>query len=256
MAASVTESVEDDVPNWLPLESNPEVLNPFVERLGCPKGWGFADVFGLDPELLMMVPQPCAALCLLFPSKNITKKRRAELKEMVGAAGGGKANTPKGVFFIQQHDDIGNACGTIASIHAVVNAAAQGHFALTSGSVLETFVSKTAAGDASDKGWELAKTKELHEISEETAASGQTEGAGTNDAQDSHFICFVHMGGVLYELDGRVCDDSGVAFPVSHGPTTPDTFIQDAAKVIREEFMSLDPDNVNFNVTALCQLDE
>jgi len=40
---------------WLPLESNPEVLNPFVQRLGVSGDWGFADVFGLDPELLMMV---------------------------------------------------------------------------------------------------------------------------------------------------------------------------------------------------------
>jgi ubiquitin carboxyl-terminal hydrolase L3 len=85
--------------------------------------------------------------------------------------------------------------------------------------------------DASAKGWELAKTKALHELSEETAASGETEGAGTDDANDSHFICFVHMGGQLYELDGRVCDDEGVAFPVMHGATSPETFVQDAAKV-------------------------
>ena len=125
----------------------------------------------------------------------------------------------------------GNACGTIASVHAVANAAAAGHFALTSGSVLETFVAKTTGTDAAAKGWELAKTKELHELSEETAASGETEGAGTNDANDSHFICFTHVGGVLYELDGRVCDEEGMAFPVSHGATTAETFVADAAKV-------------------------
>jgi ubiquitin carboxyl-terminal hydrolase L3 len=99
---------EDAVPNWLPLESNPEVLNPFVQRLGCASGWGFADVFGLDPELLMMVPQPCAALCLLFPSEKITQPRRKELRTKVAASGGAKANTPDGIFFIQQHDDIGS----------------------------------------------------------------------------------------------------------------------------------------------------
>jgi hypothetical protein len=31
---------------WLPLESNPDVLNPFIARLGCPEAWGFTDVYG------------------------------------------------------------------------------------------------------------------------------------------------------------------------------------------------------------------
>ena len=29
---------------WLPLESNPEVLNPFLWRLGVPADYGFSDV--------------------------------------------------------------------------------------------------------------------------------------------------------------------------------------------------------------------
>jgi hypothetical protein len=70
------EEEEIEEGSWLPLESNPEVLNPFVHRLGLPETWGFHDVYGLDPDLLMMVPQPCAALCLLFPSGKISHTRR------------------------------------------------------------------------------------------------------------------------------------------------------------------------------------
>ena len=95
-------------PTWLPLESNPEILNGFAKRLGCPSAWGFVDVFGLDDELLCMIPQPCAALCLLFPSKNISKPRRAELRARVAAAP--QTISPK-LWFATQHDDVGNACG-------------------------------------------------------------------------------------------------------------------------------------------------
>uniref|UniRef100_A0A7S2R989 UCH catalytic domain-containing protein n=1 Tax=Rhizochromulina marina TaxID=1034831 RepID=A0A7S2R989_9STRA len=85
--------------------------------------------------------------------------------------------------------------------------------------------------------------------------TGETEGAGTDDAQDQHFICFINFEGNLMELDGRTFDAEGVAFPFNHGATTPETFLSDAAKVIREDFMARDPENVNFNVTALCKLD-
>ena len=296
--------VVNAVPDWLPLESNPDVLNPFIHRLGCPEGWGFTDVFGLDDELLMMVPQPCVALCLLFPCAKVSKPRREDINARVAAAGG-DSSCPDNVrallvappnekilffekdgnlaththpfqgystnlsrcsrlspcfvvtfqvFFMQQHDEIGNACGTIAAIHAVTNASAEGAFPLAAGSTLEAFVAATKPMLPAERGWELARTKAIAESSAATAAAGETEGAGTNDANDSHFICFVRIGGELFELDGRTTDKDGVAFPVRHGPSTAESFLSDAGKVIREDFMARDPENVGFNVVALCQL--
>jgi len=245
-----TEFTEVAPPSWLPLESNPEVLNPFIKRLGVPDDWGFADVFGLDEELLAMVPQPCAALCLLFPSENISKAHRAEM-----LAKRPKDGPAPPVFFVQQADDMGNACGTIATVHAVANASANGAFALQDGP-LRRFVEKAGPLSVPERGLAMHHATELQELSDETAASGETEGAGTDDAQDQHFICFVALAGQLWELDGRTFDESGVAFPVCHGPTTEASFVLDAAKVIREEFMKRDPTSINFNVTALCKLDD
>lgn len=240
-------------PSWLPLESNPDVLNPFCKRLGLPDGFGFADVFGLDEELLCMIPQPCFALCLLYPSGNISRSRRTELRTK--RAEGEAPAVPGSLFYVQQHDDIGNACGTIATIHALANGALAGGFDLEDDSPLKNFMLKTADMDCGERGWTLAGEKALQELSDATAASGETQGAGTDDAQNQHFIAFVLREGRLFELDGRTFDENGVAFPVDHGEADPDTFVSKAAAVIRTEFMARDPENMNFNVTALCRLE-
>mgnify|MGYP003317982127 FL=1 len=55
-------------------------------------------------------------------------------------------------------------------------------------------------------------------------------------------------------MDGRNIGVDDEAFPVDHGPTTPEDFVTDAARVIRDEFVALDSDNPNFNVVAFAQL--
>jgi len=202
----------------------------------------------------MMVPQPCVALCLLYPSEKISHARRADLV----ARRQDLPPPPSDLFFMQQHDGIGNACGSIACLHAVANASVAGNFTLSKGP-LSNFMQGTMSLDAGQRGWALLDARDLQELSDATAAAGETDGAGTDDANNSHFISFVNCGGRLYELDGRCFDKAtkdAVAFPIPHGETTPQTFLSDAAKVIRDEFMARDPGSIAFNVVALVQLDE
>ena len=69
----------------------------------------------------------------------------------------------------------------------------------------------------------------------------------------------MQFGGKLYELDGRNFSRSAEdaeAWPVFHGPTSPESFLLDAAKVVQEDFMARDPQSVNFNLGALSKCED
>ncbi|KAG9081146.1 hypothetical protein FRC07_014619, partial [Ceratobasidium sp. 392] len=62
-------------PKWIPLESNPEAS---VQCGLTTAVHGFSDVYGLDPELLAMVPSPSKAILLVFPITDATEQKRKE----------------------------------------------------------------------------------------------------------------------------------------------------------------------------------
>uniref|UniRef100_A0A7S4JNR8 ubiquitinyl hydrolase 1 n=1 Tax=Odontella aurita TaxID=265563 RepID=A0A7S4JNR8_9STRA len=135
---------------WLPLESNPSILNAYSRRVGLGAEWTWVDVWGLDDEILqaqgllavndpagdsnsMRVsgnnnPPVVAALLLLFPcSRRIYEYRAREertLRENAEGKCGVRTSFPKmndDAFFLEQVANFGNACGTIAATHALSN---------------------------------------------------------------------------------------------------------------------------------------
>ncbi|KAB2622759.1 ubiquitin carboxyl-terminal hydrolase isozyme L3-like [Pyrus ussuriensis x Pyrus communis] len=227
-------AASDETPSakrWLPLEANPDVMNQFLWGLGLQEDEAECyDVYGLDGELLDMVPKPVLAVLFLYPITTKTEEER-----MMQA---NEKQEPKGnVYFMKQ--TVGNACGTIGLLHAVGNINSE--IKLVEDSFLDRFFKKTASMDPMQRAAFLESDTEVEVAHSVAANGGDTE---ASDNADTHFICFACVDGELYELDGR---KSG---PISHGPSSPNSLLQDAAKVI-QGMIQKNPDSLNFNVIAI-----
>ncbi|XP_022679699.1 ubiquitin carboxyl-terminal hydrolase 3 isoform X1 [Setaria italica] len=217
---------------WLPLEANPDVMNQFMWGLGVPEDVGFCDVYGLDDEILAMVPQPVLAVILLYPQDRI-KESQASITSPVET----KQEPNKKVYFTRQ--TIGNACGTVGIIHALGNAGSR--IKLGEGSYFKRFYKRTADMDPVQRAAFLEEDQEMEDAHSVAVSAGDTE---AKDGVIEHYVCFSCVDGELYELDG------GTSGPIPHGPSSPDTLLQDAAKVIKAR-VALYSESNNFNVMAL-----
>lgn len=77
----------------------------------------YTDVFGLDPELLAMVPQPVLATLLLYPVTEAEENFRRQQNEQL--ASGALKQPSEPLFHMRQ--TISNACGTIGLVHSLGN---------------------------------------------------------------------------------------------------------------------------------------
>ncbi|CAI5467870.1 unnamed protein product [Closterium sp. Yama58-4] len=227
---------------WLPLESNPEVMNDFVRKVGFPSTAGFHDVFGLDSDLLAMVPQPVLALLFLF---LLPPEERAKEPEQHDQGGTPYQATPSPEaaaqpFFVRQTID--NACGTIALLHAIGNN--QHRLTLEQGSFLQQFFEKTKDMTPEDRAAYLEADTLLEKAHTDAAEAGDTRPPSIYECVDLHFVAFVTSGGRLYELDGRKPK------PIDHGPSSPDSLLQDAARVM-QKVIAASPNSLQFNVIAM-----
>lgn len=221
---------------WLPLESNPAVMNKFISGLGVPDAFQCTDVYGLDDELLAMVPQPVLSLILLHPLGEKEEEFKKQQEEKLEADG---QELSENLYFMQQF--VGNACGTVALIHAIANNIEK--IGLKEGP-LKDFVEKTSSMDPEKRGQALEEDEGISKAHEESAQEGQTEAPDRDAKLDMHFVAFVEVDGTLYELDGRK------KFPINHGATTPETLLKDSAEACRE-FIKREPDEARFALVAL-----
>ncbi|VFQ70527.1 unnamed protein product [Cuscuta campestris] len=223
---------------WLPLEANPDVMNQFIWGLGVPEDQAeCCDVYGLDVDLLAMVPKPVLAVLFLYPITSQSEDERIQEDSKIKLQ-----EVSSGVFFMKQ--TVGNACGTIALLHAIGNITSK--IKLVEGSFLDKFFKSTANMDPLERAKFLENDDEMEDAHSVAATAGDTE---ATDNVNTHFICFAIADGQLYELDGR---RSG---PILHGKSSPDTLLQDVAKVI-QKMIEKNPESNEFNVIALSKKGE
>ncbi|XP_010434654.1 PREDICTED: ubiquitin carboxyl-terminal hydrolase 3-like [Camelina sativa] len=218
---------------WLPLEANPDVMNQFLWGLGLvPDEAECNDVFGLDDELLEMVPKPVLAVLFLYPITKKSEEERIEQDKEIKE----KAHSDK-VYFMKQ--TVGNACGTIGLLHAIGNITSE--IKISEGSFLDKFLKSTANMTPMERARYLENDSQIEDAHSVAVTAGDTP---ASDGVDTHFICLACVEGELYELDGRK------AGPISHGASSPATLLKDATKVIKS-MIEKNPGSLNFNVIAI-----
>lgn len=226
---------------WLPLESNPEVLNNYMTMLGVTKPeMHFVDVYGVTPEMLAMVPHPVAAVMLVYPinddSERTLKALTEAQKEEVAAF---MRDHP--FFYTKQY--VANACGTIAILHALLN-----HYdalgTVEEGSLLARTYAELKDETPEKRGQAISTFGAVAAAHAVAAVQGYTTVSEDMNVY-LHFVCFVKVGDRCVELDGRQAN------PILHGTCTDEaTFLTAAAEAIQNR-MSLNPKSFEFSITAL-----
>ncbi|KAJ9435614.1 Ubiquitin carboxyl-terminal hydrolase 3 [Diplonema papillatum] len=219
-------------PTWFPLESNPDVMNRYLASLGVEAAThAFYDVYGLEPELLDMVPKPVRAVVLLYP---LTRENEALVAAQKAEADGG------GAFFLRQF--IHNACGTVGLLHAVANN--RDEMKIAGGSFLDTFFRECAPLNPAERGDYLMTSEKLDSAHDDACHEGQSTLPPIDTPLSLHFVTFVCKNGQLVQLDGRL------EHPVVWGKSTDETLLSDTAAVVKK-VMAANPDEQNFTVIAL-----
>jgi ubiquitin carboxyl-terminal hydrolase L3 len=182
------------------LENNPQVMNHLAYALGLNKSLAWYDIYSLtDPDLLAFIPRPALALLVIIPlSSTWHEARTAEDKDKADYEGVGEEETM--IWFKQT---IGDACGSIGLVHALLNSEASKYIA--PGSTLDQIRKDALPKKMMERAKVLEDSEAFEKAHAEAALLGDTKAPnkGAEEHTGQHFVAFVKgKDGHLWELEG------------------------------------------------------
>lgn len=282
--------------HWIPAESNDEVFTEYAKKMGWDTSkFSIQEVLSTeDWALEMFDAKSVKALFLLYvvTSSQEEWRRSEQLKRdcKLREAAEDKAALPpladlnsgkvdSRIFHVAQNID--NACGTLALVHAAANLSTHcgGANQLVEGSFLDNFVKANLSKTAVERAEALEADETINEAHEDVAQAGQS---AVVDDTHNHFVLFVRGPGAssfslplfasslpcfllssvsfsssssfsydspadggLYDLDGR----KTCPFLMKEN-TTEESFFSDAMSLVKD-YMARDPEEVRFSMMVL-----
>lgn len=228
--------------DWHCLESNPDSLNEYLQKLEFDTSkFVFHDLFSTEEWARNMIPKPTLALLLVFPCNDKALEFKKQEKDEIKSKG--QIVAPD-LFFIQQFAL--NSCGTVAIYHVLLNLENEFQSLLSPNSMVNKFKKENASKNIEQKSQAFAQSSDIKSSHSNVVESGTTSHLVENN---NHFVAFINYSDHIYEMDGTK------DFPINHGPTNSQTFLEDACREVKK-FMNRDPENPNFSLLCLAKKDE
>ena len=215
-----------------PLSNDPEVMLGYINSLGFElKDAQLSEVFSFDDEMLDFVPKPVYGVIFLYPiddSDGVLESRHLHDKVYNGEK----------PFYT--HQTVGNACGTIALIHVLMNNL--DHVTVKDGSCASKLVRDLPHDDPDGAAKLIEADEELLEAHEDFATNDDAE---IPECVMNHFIAFIEFNGDLWELDGR--KDNAI----NHGKCS--DLLKDSISVVKTDFLPHLTNSNEISMTVLCK---
>ncbi|WRT64982.1 uncharacterized protein IL334_001923 [Kwoniella shivajii] len=233
----------DDPSGWSLTESDPQVFTQLLKDLGV-KGLQVDDLYSLD-EATLSTLKPIHALIFLFkyvePSAN----------DAEGSSGVEVDPLDNGVWFANQV--INNSCGTVAALNAVMNIQPEpSQFdgeSIELGEELGNLREFGTGMESSDIGYLVSSSPTIREVhnsfSKSSPFSMDPSAFPEREKEDAyHFIAYLPVNGILYELDGLRKN------PIMHAPIEGD-WLENARETIEGRIGTYPSGSLMFNLLCI-----